>query len=469
MQTLTRIVEVGGRRFALGMNWRYLAGLETTTPQAEARALAREMKRPFGVPVIMPNASAVGFTNGVKRPGKLYSAALAIGAGVDGDALAIIKLDDDAYWLAAYREGHLDIEADLDVIVGPDRARQILQSRATEYMAAQQTHLPLLLSDGVDIGSTWSEGQPRAALEQLLLPLGDVADNARIQKLNVRSARERLLLVVLIGAPLLVIGDELWTRYQQQQVERQRVQQEAAARNQAVDAANNEALREEALRQAVQDAIRADTAGPAPADVYRACRAFRDRIGFDLAGWELRGVQCDGVSQSATASFRLTRPPITGGDPASIMAAGERMQAAVNVEATLRDATLSIGLDLEAREPIQDPMDLPPQPKFIREEGTRLVHRNNSLPGQTFTLGAFAPRPISYTDPTAVTADGGPQVVEVPANRGYREAVLEVRGDNTFALPVDILDLANVRLNAIQLGPPATPVTTLTFKVYVAP
>lgn len=466
------VAEFGGRRFVFGMTWRFLPGV--TTPDVEARMKVREAKATTGVSTTASMAgsddprSMVAWANLPAAKLRRTFAAAACIRDLPQLTVIILSLPNEQYWFCIGGAGAIDVDTDL--VVTKQRADELLTRYMTKASADRREMPSLLLGPGVELTSIWTNGQTPTTIDQILpVALTPPAD-ARLRKLATRTPRERLLIIVTIFVAVAVLGREAYTRYEAAQAEKARLIEIEAARERDLNAADADALREAAIAEAVRNALAQDTKTPDPVAFAEACENMRNRLGAYAAGWRVLGVRCDGISGVMTAELRLSYPNNpTRGVPKTLMDFADGLGANASVQTTLRDAVITMPLNIPAREGLTETGVLPTWNGWAADTGGELIVNTRASTRRAFTVGALSPRPITYNDPTAVTADGKPSATTVPANRGYRQATVTLTAPYPNRLPVQLLSDSNALIESIQYGPINAPASTATLRVLIEP
>ena len=122
------------------------------------------------------------------------------------------------------------------------------------------------------------------------------------------------------------------------------------------------------------------------------------------------------ISGVMTAELRLSYPNNpTRGVPKTLMDFADGLGANASVQTTLRDAVITMPLNIPAREGLTETGVLPTWNGWAADTGGELIVNTRASTRRAFTVGALSPRPITYNDP-GLTAKMLPSIQSTAGN-----------------------------------------------------
>lgn len=437
MQT---VFTIGKHKVAACLDWQVLPGLENTTPAKELKARAIEQRQRFGVLYEAPAARypLAGFPHeaGEQLLGHV-PAAVWLAESVDRPTLYIEALDDTntRYWVLYIRSG---IDPRTDRILTDDDTVKLVD----DLLAEEEGAIDFIVGGaGMYPSSHMIERAVRrtAQFQDLLLP--DPPAQRVKQLVGISATTKRIIIAAVLSA--LVLGGAFaaikYWRIAQSAAARA-AQEEAERARQAAIEAQVAAL----TKQAVVDAIAADTATPPPTSVIRACTALAQGYPALLGGWRLSEVTCLPAG-GATATYQ--RDVQMAGALATqdtLYRAAQEHGLAAHAELMADTATVTGASVALTPRPALKPDQIPTLQSYSRHLSSQLQALSGTLPGFTASVEPPKPRPITYATPDAPAVQ-----IPVATERGYDVGQVRMEGTGVWALLA--LPLAEAPLTITQI------------------
>lgn len=305
---MEQIIDIGGRRFVVGLEWIKLAGADA---KLAAKAQAKNRKSPLGVIRTIDigdgqKLSQVGLSH-KKFSGTVHSAAAHL-ASMHPSMIAIDRISDDLFWICVTENGR--------VLPGHDRPasdseiKRIFSELAADYQIDYMKVIaPMAVADLFGIPVEYEDISPLSLLES-----GAGVDSTKLK--NLAGVANTTILGAAIG--VLVVGWFGYMKYtdnlQQQEIERQlalesmeedaRIQAENERLARLRDQPTDEQLLKRALEQEIQW-LQADfNANPINSVLGNIYKIGGSLPGY-VKGWRLQRIGFDALDLKSISSSWL--------------------------------------------------------------------------------------------------------------------------------------------------------------------
>jgi hypothetical protein len=439
------LFNVGRTRVVAGLEWTEAA----TDARADVRAAARREQTRFGAPFEVLSTrdvrTFVGLAKtaqGTRAKGAVSAAAwLAKAAHERGRMIYCERLDDDRFWLLAVGPDSLDprtdtfleshrIREELDTVLGDAISDRELGDYQIYTPARDQLPQSNMLDRFAVAEATFAD----------LVENVDVRGVAQVRQLY--GVTPAMIAVIVVGAIFLVVGFAGVTLWQKRQREiaqaaqyRQMKQSNAAAQRQAI-------IRQARIAEAVAQALKKDTATPAPTALIKHCMKAADTVGEEVAGWRVETMDCNPDKQSLRATLVFKDPRNGGyGTSETLKHAAQRRFAAQPVfDMENNRAVIEIPLTAQSKRKALAHEAIQSLDTVVVVLSSYLQKVRQASTEVTYKLTNPKQRSITYLEPGMEDSSDPRRFKEVPQNQGYRRGSIQVMGKNLW-------QLASLRIN----------------------
>jgi hypothetical protein len=255
-------------------------------------------------------------------------------------------------------------------------------------------------------------------------------DNGRLDQLvGIRPRTYGVLALLGVAAVIAYagwLGYQAMLRQQELLAEQQRLQSARIAEQRMAD------LTELRIAEAVHMAINEDTQHPLPSAVVAGCLDVATQFGTTYGGWAVKKLDCSPAGDSVNVSIE--------------QAAIGTMVHATHADLIARAAAdgLNPAITIASQNgSISTPIPTP----FQRA-------RAYAPTGTLIEVNEPTTRNITYINPAKEDVIGDPERIKpVPAERGYREGTIALRGTSLWLLNDLRIDLPFLRITSLSLTP----------------
>jgi hypothetical protein len=446
-----------GRNHAIGgLLWRPLPGMEDSEPRTEVKIEAKLQGARFGVMQERKNNRyQVAFLplNAPAAGRRAYSAAIWLSWSVEAPTLYIEHLGKDRWWVVSVVPGIVDPRT--DVVLDEKEAEERIDGQLQEMQSLEREAEIYI----------WGEKEPysnmlprfkrvRRAFEDLV---GQTPppDNGRLDQLvGIRPRTYGVLALLGVAAVIAYagwLGYQAMLRQQELLAEQQRLQSARIAEQRMAD------LTELRIAEAVHMAINEDTQHPLPSAVVAGCLDVATQFGTTYGGWAVKKLDCSPAGDSVNVSIEQaaigTMVHATHADLIA-RAAADGLNPAITIASQNGSISTPIPTPPPARAPLQV-TDLITYRTMMAEVLPAFQRARAYAPtGTLIEVNEPTTRNITYINPAKEDVIGDPERIKpVPAERGYREGTIALRGTSLWLLNDLRIDLPFLRITSLSLTP----------------
>jgi hypothetical protein len=302
---MEQLLEIGGRRFVLGLEWIKLPG---TDLMLAAKAQAKSRKSPLGVIrlVSLDNGQKMGQVglSHKKFSGVVYSAA-AVLANMHPMLIAIDRINDDLYWICVTENGR--VLPGYDKPATDSEIKRVFNELAADFQIDyMKVIVPGDIARHLSIPQPYTDSSPLQLLEEAgRIDTTKLKNLAGISNVTVMGAALGVLVVGWIG--YAKYGDYLHEQEVQRQIaleameESARQQAERERMERLKQQPTDEQLLERARQQEIgwlQDEFNGNSMNSVMGEVFR----ITDKEPTVISGWKLQGFGFDSVDMKSLSS-----------------------------------------------------------------------------------------------------------------------------------------------------------------------
>lgn len=322
------VLPVNGRKFVVGLRWQALKS------SVHYMREARQFGKDHGMDIVVIREGLVtqgGFVS--KKSGvtkDMYSAASVLTDALGQSWLAVFRLDDDLYYLAAADKSA--VIPDSDIIGSEDRIR----ARMMELNSMFE-----FTDDQIIAPEAWSFGGVEKPLESLLTPQ-NVKKKHKLKQLTFGLSKKEWFRYSTAAIVLGAVGIGAWTYFQfERRAELARQAQIEAARR-----AELARLDEDQRKQIASSSLtRPWTLKPRPTQMLTLCEEAIYSLPITIGGWVFQKSQC--TPSKLDATYKRT----TGATNVDFLREFARVFPGEEVPSDIKDdteANFSIGMNMSA-------------------------------------------------------------------------------------------------------------------------
>jgi hypothetical protein len=302
---MEQLLEIGGRRFVLGLEWIKLPG---TDLMLAAKAQAKSRKSPLGVIrlVSLDNGQKMGQVglSHKKFSGVVYSAA-AVLANMHPMLIAIDRISDDLFWICVTENGR--VLPGYDKPATDSEIKRVFNELAADFQIDyMKVIVPGDIARQLSIPQPYTDSSPLQLLEEAgRIDTTKLKNLAGISNVTVMGAALGVLVVGFVG--YAKYGDYLHEQEVQRQIaleameESARQQAERERMERLKQQPTDEQLLERARQQEIgwlQDEFNGNSMNAVMGQVFK----ITDNEPTVISGWKLQGFGFDSVDMTSLSS-----------------------------------------------------------------------------------------------------------------------------------------------------------------------
>ena len=459
MQT-TDIIHIGKTPVAVGLSWiPILVPQLQATVKGEVVDLLKQQNLRYAViytsevPKALPVAGLVG-RDPPKKITSAIPAALWLAETIERPTVYVegIKNKTGSYWFLAARPGK--IHENTDEVQGESNALRLLEKMLSDMEDSPNGVDLLIGGDGSYPGSNLVERfKPKTFQLSEILKSPPPSTLPRIKQLTgitpgVILAISAFLILIVFS----VVGYFGYQQYKQKKIAEQMLAEQMMSAGAGADL---QGLSDKRVREAVNVALKEDTATFAPDDVVRSCVAATSQFPRLLGGWKLAKIACS--AQRADATYNLSGNRPNGASAESFVDQAKILGFSPSMGFGVESAVLTLNI---GGVQLRESMTLETLPR-MSEAAINLPSRFQTMRGVVRSAaGRFDPpatREVQYEDPIATAQQqGAPVMAAVPEASSYKKGTFTMTGSNLAGLYRMVWKDAFITINSIELNVPET-------------
>ena len=461
---MTSIQQLRGTALAFGLRWRVLRDVEGGDTSAEVLELIGVGGNSrYGVRLnSVADQRAQAFVGFVQEPvprgaSKAVSAAAWLAARSSAQqTLFVGEIAPSLTWIALINADGV-VDAETDVVVATDAAPALADHVLNRVLRdAGMVPVSVIVGEAETVEAISllrdnAVGYSIASLADVLS--GPAPAGARIKLLNGVSRPTWIELAVT--AAVFLLGAASWAGWSAYSAKKADEEAQAAAMASAQNALAAHTERERNMDAAVAAELLKDTATPVPSAIIAGCLALAERVGNQVAGWDVREVACDAAGNSRVG-WQLARG--VGGTVSVLESAVREVLDAGVIQGDRPDQAVTQVKGVAAE-------TLAPRAGLTRQQlprsGPFALVANATLQEFAFANGGrngltpAATKSIRFKDPTI--SDKSKQWQEVPPERSYKAGTATMNGDQLYQLNLagSLFDAPVYSVKTIKVRPSA--------------
>lgn len=443
-------IPVGRQKALAGLTWRETPGDTPQETREQIRSAAEALRSRFGALVtgMRPEVGMVPELAQKEGRGGISAAAWLADALIE-PVLYIEALPGGLYWIVATQANYVDPRT--DEICNEDEARNLVDSLLDAFSMQADTGMRVVINGERKPASMMLDriGQTENKTFAELVAGSPPPAHARIRQLvgiTPAAVIASITVLVLIGAGYA--GYVGWNKWQEKRDFEARV---AALAVQEAERARLKTEAELRMKLAVDEALRQDTATPAPDDLVRQCLQRMQGLGPALGGWDLTMAECAASGNAVTLAAVAPTPGRGIGTAATLLdAAGQYgVQATINPSAP--NAQVLASLQAAAQRTPLKPAQLPAYTPTLRSLLSRLMLARAGTGAINYTMSAPSPRTVLYIDPELESRNDASKFKPVPDERTYLKGTVRIDGTGAWVLQALSLDYPFLTITKAQI------------------